>query len=1310
METENFKKARAVFEQAIEIKDPAERQAYLDEACANDLDLRKEVNALLVNHDKAREFLESPFFTGIETRSKQTLQPEGPGSKIGHYELLKQIGEGGMGLVYLAQQKQPVKRQVALKIIKPGMDSKEVIARFDAERQALALLEHPNIAHVFDAGTTEAGRPYFIMEYVRGMSITRYCDDRKLSIEQRLQLFKQVCEGLHYAHQKGIIHRDIKPSNILVSVHGDRAVPKIIDFGIAKAAARALTEKTVFTLQGQLLGTPEYMSPEQVDFATQDIDTRSDIYSLGVLLYELLTGVLPFDGKTFHGLGFAEIQRTIREQEPATPSTRFSNLGKEAQAIATHRQTQVVPLARCLHRELEWIPMKAMRKDRVRRYRSASEFADDIQNYLNGSPLIAGPETAMYKARKFVRRHAGSVATASLVAVVIILGLISSILLGCRAEQAREKEATLRVQVEKALVRAENAEKAEREQRQLAEQMVEDYRRLFYANSVQLAASEYREGTVKRAREILDNCPNDLRAWEWHYLDHISDESIMTLHANAGPVHSIDLSSNGEKLVAGNKDGTLTIWNLKDGADVVTLKGHERRVYSVAFGPNDGQIVSGDIDGKIKIWDTRQETEIATLHGLTSTVMTVSFSPNGERILSRSADDTIRLWDADSHTEILSIPFERTGMSLVGVAYSPDGNHFSYCDGPSIRICNSKDGLQERSIPTTSPIEGLSYSTDGERIVSWGEKIKIWDAVTGSEILAFTCDHRGRLRFAAFNPNGTQIVTCGGDSVIKVWDALTGSELMALRGHKGTATNAIYHPDGQRILSCGGDGEVKIWSTVIRPGNMKLRGHEGPVWAIAFSPDGRHLATGSRKTLKLWDVETCTETMTMEGLLQAVNCVTFSPDGRQVVSGNSSGIIKVWDTANGRRLRTYCAHEDSVGSVVFSPDGRHIVSSGGATDPTVKVWDSETGELTATCQGHTGHIDSLSVSSDGKRIFSAGCCDPEGDTDGTIRVWDVTTGNELLSFSHGSGVPSMAISPDSSLCASGGSDNRIKIWNTNDGTLATTLKGHDAEVYSLAFGPDGMRILSGSRDETFRLWDVKKGVQVWSMPVRGSWIRSAVFSPDGKTIAVDDGNSIALYESAKPRNKYQPRVDGETARRLVDGLHQELGYYNGVIEHLKIKDDSGGAAHRLALQIANSRLRGDAIKLTQDSRKIIRVPGKDEESYKTALEQMEKARDLLPSDWVVLNILAAAQYRVHAYEDALDTLTTAVRTLVDTQKPRPFNTAFTAMALHQLGRLQEAQESLDKLRDQMKVKMFSRIKELQALLAEVEKLCGSQKE
>ena len=376
-----------------------------------------------------------------QTASFDTLT-EKPGGRIDKYKLLRVLGEGGMGIVYLAEQEEPVKRQVALKVIKPGMDSKRVIARFEAEKQALALMQHPNIAGVYDAGITLTGRPYFVMEYVKGTPITDYCDFHKLTIKDRLRLFQQICQAVQHAHQKGIIHRDIKPSNILVSVENGQAIPKIIDFGVAKATGKPLTERTFTTEDTQMLGTPEYMSPEQADMATEDIDTRSDVYSLGVLLYVLLTGVLPFDPQALLDSGIENFRRTIRQTDPKTPSTRLAKLGEEATAIAHNRRTEISTLTKHLKKELEWIPLKAMRKERSERYRSASELADDIDNYLNGNPLIAGPPATAYRLKKYVRRHRSLVSGLVAVLSVLIAGIVVSTIFAIKAHhQAQRSDA-----------------------------------------------------------------------------------------------------------------------------------------------------------------------------------------------------------------------------------------------------------------------------------------------------------------------------------------------------------------------------------------------------------------------------------------------------------------------------------------------------------------------------------------------------------------------------------------------------------------------------------------------------------------------------------------------------------------------------------------------------------------------------------------------------------------------------------------------------------------------------------------------------
>ncbi|MHC4890270.1 MAG: serine/threonine protein kinase, partial [Planctomycetota bacterium] len=389
------KDEEVIFYAALEIASDEERKAYIKEACGDDVQLLRRVEVLLKAHEAEGDFLKASATYDDATLDSVSVV-EQLGTVIGRYKLLESAGEGGMGSVYLAEQKKPIRRKVALKIVKLGMDTKQVIARFEAERQALAVLDHPNIAHVYDAGITEAGRPYFVMEYVKGTPITEYCDRNKLNVEERLGLFIQVCKAIQHAHQKGIIHRDIKPSNILVSKQEDKAVTKVIDFGVAKAIHQPLTERTLFTEQGQLIGTPEYISPEQAELTKEDIDTRSDIYSLGVLLYELLTGSLPFDPETLHRAAFDEILRIIRDQEPPKPSTKLLSLGEKANSIAVNRRTDVRTLTKRLHSELEWIPLMALRKERDRRYTTVGDLSQDIHNYLSSNPLIAGPESVVY--------------------------------------------------------------------------------------------------------------------------------------------------------------------------------------------------------------------------------------------------------------------------------------------------------------------------------------------------------------------------------------------------------------------------------------------------------------------------------------------------------------------------------------------------------------------------------------------------------------------------------------------------------------------------------------------------------------------------------------------------------------------------------------------------------------------------------------------------------------------------------------------------------------------------------------------------
>ena len=427
---------KAIFGQAIDLAPGPARTAFLDQACGGNREMRAEVEELISALEDAGDFLKRPAAAAMIDAFSPNGMPDGPGTVIGRYKLLEQIGDGGMGVVYMADQQLPVRRRVALKIIKPGMDTRQVIARFEAERQALALMDHTNIARALDAGVTDSGRPFFVMELVRGIPITDYCDQDSLSIRARLALFVHVCHAVQHAHQNGIIHRDIKPSNVLVTLHDGSGVPKVIDFGVAKATNGQLTDKTLFTTFSQMIGTPSYMSPEQAEMSGLDVDTRSDIYSLGVLLYELLTGTTPFDKTRLREAPYDEMRRIIREEEPLTPSAFINTLGSTSTALAAKRRIDQGSFTRLLRGDLDWIVMKALEKERGRRYPTANDLARDIEHYLHDEPVEARPPSAVYRFQKFARRNRVALITTTVVATALVAGTIASTWQAVRARQA----------------------------------------------------------------------------------------------------------------------------------------------------------------------------------------------------------------------------------------------------------------------------------------------------------------------------------------------------------------------------------------------------------------------------------------------------------------------------------------------------------------------------------------------------------------------------------------------------------------------------------------------------------------------------------------------------------------------------------------------------------------------------------------------------------------------------------------------------------------------------------------------------------
>ena len=547
----DFTAIESIFFAALDKPAGQERIAFLNSACGADVDLRKHVERMLAAQPHVGSFLKEPAPAQMATTDQRPIT-ERPGTVIGAYKLMEQIGEGGFGLVFVAEQQQPVRRKVALKIIKPGMDSRDIIARFEAERQALALMDHPNIAKVFDAGATESGRPYFVMELVKGIPIVEYCDQQQLTTSERLDLFLSVCQAVQHAHSKGIIHRDLKPSNILVAPHDGVPVVKVIDFGVAKAIGQQLTDKTIYTRFTQMIGTPLYMSPEQAEINALDVDIRSDVYSLGVLLYELLTGTTPFDQQRFATAAYDEIRRIIREEEPPKPSTRLSTLGEALSAVSAKRKTEPAKLSAFVKGDLDWIVMKALEKDRTRRYETASAMAADVRRFLNQEPIEARPPSVWYRFRKLAQRNKVALTTAALVATALVLGTVVSAWQAVRATVA-EQEA--RLSAEAAESAADDAkDKAEKRSDELAA-INEKLRRLNYITDMNLAQSALEQSDYAFAGQLLERYrpkpgEADLRGFEWNFLHRRQDPELFMLQAHDGLAVKVAWTPDGKRLVS----------------------------------------------------------------------------------------------------------------------------------------------------------------------------------------------------------------------------------------------------------------------------------------------------------------------------------------------------------------------------------------------------------------------------------------------------------------------------------------------------------------------------------------------------------------------------------------------------------------------------------------------------------------------------------------------------------------------------------------------------------------------------------------
>ena len=753
-----------IFNTAAEIDDLRERDAYLKRACGDDLSLRADIDELL-DLDGAKDSLLDQSAPGVGSTIEEI------NTWIGPYKIREKIGEGGMGIVYVAEQSEPVQRKVALKVIKPGMDSKEINGRFEAERQALAFMEHPNIARVLDAGATESGRAYFVMELVRGIPITEYCDQLKLKLRERLELFVTVCDAVQHAHQKGIIHRDIKPSNVLITQVNAKPVVKVIDFGLAKAmSGQRLTDKTVYTAFMRLMGTPLYMSPEQAGLSGLDVDTRSDIYSLGILLYELLTGTTPLDKTEIQQKAYDELCRQIREVEAPKPSARISTL-REAQrsTIAQHRQIDSKQLRHLLHGDLDRVVLKAIEKDRDHRYETSKDLAADIERFLSDKPVQAVPPNQLYLARKYFRRHKMSILTVTSMFAMLILATVFSSWAAIHAVEAWKVARAAERKATEQRERAETAAASEKKQRLIAQEMALNARQTAYSSDMHLANQLVAGHRLGNAAEVLDRSKplpgeRDLRGWEWRYL-------WRACHANEfqelcrveDSIYSLSSSFDGRFVAIGAwESGGVTVWDLETRERIKhwTATGKQSMV---SFSTNRAILayskVTATDDGTVVLFDVAADQEVTKLHlkgrcvGLkfardgqrlvTASANPREFSAPGERVPKEAVEGQICVWRITDGKPVLTAThpaFFRAQKESIPFAATDDLSLAVYGLEQDIYVIDLKTGdrLWDGRVHESCPVMRLKFSPDGQMLASSAgyrdSNIHLWESHSGKRI------------------------------------------------------------------------------------------------------------------------------------------------------------------------------------------------------------------------------------------------------------------------------------------------------------------------------------------------------------------------------------------------------------------------------------------------------------------------------------------------------------------------------------------------------------------------------------------------
>jgi eukaryotic-like serine/threonine-protein kinase len=1064
-----------LLEAALELP-AAERAAFLAQSCNGDEALRQEVLSLLAGSEQADDFFETPPLDDVAEVLRHKASAFAPGQQIGPYRILRELGRGGMGLVFLAVRADDAyQKQVAIKLVSPSPLQPELLRRFRRERQILADLEHPNIARLLDGGTTEQGWPYVVMEYVEGVPLTHYCRERQLALGERLRLFLDVCAAVQYAHQNLIIHRDLKPANILVTELGGVKRPKLLDFGIAKLLNPERQQLTAHETQsGVLMMTPEYASPEQM--RGEALTTASDVYSLGVLLYELLTGHLPYQLKS---RALPEIIRAVCETEPLAPSATIEKRQKDeggrmkSKTALPHPSLFRLPPS-ALRGDLDNITLTALQKEPTHRYHTVQQLSEDIQRHLNGELVLARQATLSYRVQRFVKRNRAIVVTTALVLLTLLGGIV----------------ATLR-------------------QARVAQMQARANRRLAYAGQMHLAMQAWELANMGQLRELVaQSAPRpgeeDLRGFEWYYLwrlAHRNGERFSLPHPQE--VWAVDLSPDGQRIASGCNDGKLRVWNTATRQPLGEYNGHTNHIWGVAWSPDGRQIATAGGDGTARLWEATTGRELAVFTGHQhKRVDAVAFSPDGKRLATGSRDGTARIWEIATGRELFTLPANASWVNTV--AFSPDGRWLAtgHAREPVLKLWDAATGREIRVIGTSRywAIWSSAFSPDGKTIAVAGKTgiAYLLEVDTGKELISFK-GHRHEIKSLAFSQDGKFLATASADRTIKLWDALTGAEITTLKGHTGQVWSVAFTPDGKSLVTSDTENLVKVWdlSATLEFTTRTSGLYAERIFAV-FAPDGQKLAVGGDRHIDVVEAATGRVLTTCTGYDGTTSAV-FSPDGKRLFAGCYDGTASIRDAVSGKELLTFKGHTATISSVALSPDGQTLAT--GSQDSRVKLWQATTGqELAALNVGNL--VRAIAFSPDGKRLAAGG-------HDNAAQLWEVAARQKIAVLrGHAKPILALAFAPDGATLATGSADSTVKLWQVATGRELAVFKGPAGHVSCLSFSPDGRRLATGSSEGLVRLWDVATQQEVIALKVGDGAVRSVSFSPDGQTLVSSSTDPI----------------------------------------------------------------------------------------------------------------------------------------------------------------------------------------------------------